>query len=279
MGKRLLKDELIYRYTKGDLKVYFDKYLESNDFIEIYYDTKWLFKFRCKYCGELYSRPIAKLKRFYQCANLGCKVRRNQQTKLLNYGDPLYNNSNKMMETKLNLYGDTFGSRDKIQSTKSKKDYSESYIKMVDTKRKKYGTTMCSNIEAEKDSWRNSMQSKHSTMSEWEQEAFNKLTSKYDVVVFNYYDKDRYPYLCDFYIGDLDMFIELNYHWCHGGEPYTGTKKQLDLVDKWKEKGWYGNIKIWTVKDVQKRSYAKAYNLNYKEFFNKESFNKWYDSI
>ena len=36
-------------------------------------------------------------------------------------------------------------------------------------------------------------------------------------VIGNKYD--RYPFACDFYISSLDLFIECNYHWTHGGKP------------------------------------------------------------
>lgn len=31
------------------------------------------------------------------------------------------------------------------------------------------------------------------------------------------YTSERYPFLCDFYIKPLDLYIELNLYWTHGG--------------------------------------------------------------
>lgn len=49
---------------------------------------------------------------------------------------------------------------------------------------------------------------------------FEKLKLKFNDVKCQYKD-DRYPYNCDFYIPDIDLFIELNFHWTHGQKPYN----------------------------------------------------------
>ena len=49
-------------------------------------------------------------------------------------------------------------------------------------------------------------------------------------VIGNKYD--RYPFACDFYISSLDLFIECNYHWTHGGKPYEGTEDDKQIVEK-----------------------------------------------
>ena len=41
---------------------------------------------------------------------------------------------------------------------------------------------------------------------------YNKLCSMYpnNTVIRQYFDKERYPFKCDFYIKEKDLFIELN---------------------------------------------------------------------
>ena len=41
-----------------------------------------------------------------------------------------------------------------------------------------------------------------------------------DDVKYQYFDKDRYPFHCDFYVKSLDLFIEVNGFWMHGNIPY-----------------------------------------------------------
>lgn len=43
------------------------------------------------------------------------------------------------------------------------------------------------------------------------------LLNQYNVTYIEEYKKERYPYFCDFYLPDLDMFIEIHGHWFHGG--------------------------------------------------------------
>ena len=38
------------------------------------------------------------------------------------------------------------------------------------------------------------------------------------------------PFACYFYIPSLDLFIECNYRWTHGGKPYEGTEDDKQIV-------------------------------------------------
>lgn len=264
MGKRITKEELFFRLFEGDLSSDLAYFSNENEFIDIIYDCDaWGIVLKCKHCNCEYIRSIAKFKRHQQCPSKGCRVRRCKQTKLFLHGDENYNNLEQMKKTKLSIYGDTFGNRKKI----------------TESKRKLYGHDMCSNIEQRVDDYRKTRALNNSYMSSTETAVYNQLLTKFSTVKYNYYDKKRYPFLCDFYIEDIDTFIELNYHWSHGGEPFTGTKDQLDIVSYWYKKGWIGNIKSWTYRDVKKRLTAKLNNLSYLEFFTPEEFNKWFKSI
>lgn len=99
------------------------------------------------------------------------------------------------------------------------------------------------------------------------------LIENKDKTIYRQYKDDRYPYYCDFYILEDDLFIELNNHWTHGGKPYNPTdidcQKQLQ---EWQEKAktskFFENaIQTWTVRDVQKQKCAKEHNLNYKVIY------------
>ena len=86
----------------------------------------------------------------------------------------------------------------------------------------------------------------------------------------NYKDKSRYPFYCDFYILEDDLFIELNAHWTHGGRPFDENDEEcLQQLKEWKEKAktskFYENaIETWTVRDVKKLETAKKNKINYK---------------
>lgn len=88
------------------------------------------------------------------------------------------------------------------------------------------------------------------------------------------YNKDpRYPFHCDFYIKPLNLFIELNMHWVHGGHPFNPNNEEDKIqLQRWQEKAktsqFYKNaIHIWTESDVNKQKIAKDNNINYKVFY------------
>lgn len=92
--------------------------------------------------------------------------------------------------------------------------------------------------------------------------------------IYRNYKCDRYPFYCDFYIVEDDLFIELNLHWTHGGMPYDENnedciKKLNEWIEKSKVSNFYKNaIETWTIRDVKKLQQAKENNLNYKSIYN-----------
>ena len=82
------------------------------------------------------------------------------------------------------------------------------------------------------------------------------------------YKKDvRYPYLCDFYDKDKDLFIEVNASWTHNFHWYDADSDAV-IVNAWKKKSddsqyYVSALKIFTKSDVEKRECARKNNLNY----------------
>ena len=110
-----------------------------------------------------------------------------------------------------------------------------------------------------------------------ETKSYNLLKEKYPNVKCQYKSK-LYPFSCDFYIPEIDTYIECNYHWTHGGKPYTGSEEDLLTVEKWKEKNtkYYNNaINCWTIRDTNKRNIAKQNKLNFIEFWNISELIEW----
>ena len=96
------------------------------------------------------------------------------------------------------------------------------------------------------------------------------------------YKSERYPFYCDFYIPDIDTFIECQYGVFHGPGEYDPTNEEhqkylKEIQEKVKISSWYERIiNTWTYRDPLKRKIAKENNLNYLEFFSEEEFNEWY---
>ena len=93
----------------------------------------------------------------------------------------------------------------------------------------------------------------------------------FDNVEPQYYDCNRYPFACDFYIPKLDVYIEIQGCWTHGGHPFNNTSSEdIEKLNYWKSKNnkYYNNaIYTWTDLDVRKRGKSKEMGLKYLEIF------------
>lgn len=109
-------------------------------------------------------------------------------------------------------------------------------------------------------------------------------TSKIEDLLFDYlkshfknivrqHKTELYPFKSDFYIFDIDCYIEVNAHWTHGKHPFDkNNESDLKILDKWKEKAKQSNyynkaIYIWTISDIKKRNIANLNHLFYIELF------------
>lgn len=99
------------------------------------------------------------------------------------------------------------------------------------------------------------------------------------------YKSEKYPFNCDFYIPEIDTYIEYQGFWSHGKHPYDSTsEKDLNIIKKWQKQvdnhpAYKNAINVWTVQDVTKRNWAKENNLNWLEFFDMKQFMAWYKSL
>lgn len=107
------------------------------------------------------------------------------------------------------------------------------------------------------------------------------LLEKFNIVE-RQYKESRYPFACDFYIKELDLFIELNFHWTHGGEPFDiNNEEHLTRVSNLQNKDskyYQIAIEVWTIRDIEKIRIAKENDLNYLAFYNIDQFTDWFES-
>ena len=109
--------------------------------------------------------------------------------------------------------------------------------------------------------------------SKAEDECYDLLKEIYPDIIRQYYDNNRYPYKCDFYIPSKDLFVEYQGFYTHGEHPYNKNSiKDQVILERLKKKYKHWKklpqiITTWTIKDVEKRECAKRNNLNYLEFF------------
>lgn len=120
--------------------------------------------------------------------------------------------------------------------------------------------------------------------SKSEQIVLELLRQKFNRVQFQY-RSNIYPFNCDFYIEDLELFIELHFNWTHGYGAYDKNNRQCqEQLFQWQEKAktsdYYKRaIYTWTDLDVRKLQTLKDNKLNYKIFYNWSEFEEWYKEL
>ena len=179
------------------------------------------------------------------------QIEKSKNTKLKKYNNSNYVNMDKNIETCLIKYGSEYY----LSSDERKKRNEEFINKSLITKKK----------------------NKTYTSSKAENIIYNKLYHYFNKIICQY-KSDLYTFACDFYIPEIDTYIEYNGYYTHGKHPYNPNndedKKELSNLIKLNNEHkkpnnnlYYIKIKTWTESDVYKRTIAKNNNLNYIELF------------
>ena len=101
------------------------------------------------------------------------------------------------------------------------------------------------------------------------EKAFELYLQENNISYVTQYTSDDYPYRCDFYLPDSDLYIELNGTWTHGNEPFNKwCNKHNDILNIWKQKAinssyYQKAIRTWTILDLDKMYKAEIQQLNF----------------
>ena len=205
---------------------------------------------------------------------------KSKKTCLEKYGSEYYIGSKDRLEktiefSKQNYNVDWFTKSEEIKNKAKEtmlKRYGVEYSMQI-PKNKEYMSYLMSSYEMQERRY-DAMKRNHTfNSSSTEEELFLYIKSRFPKVIRQYKDKNRYPYFCDFYIPELDYFIELQGYYTHGKHPFDpNSNEDLQLIEYYKKK--YGEdcqpITIWSIKDVEKRNCAKRNHLNFKEVWSLE---------
>jgi hypothetical protein len=183
------------------------------------------------------------------------------------YSGQSENNKTKNKQTCLDKYGVEYSFQSKNNKQKSKETWLKNYgvdnpAKSLEFKNKLYNTKKKNNSF---------------NTSKPENEIYLLLKEKFSNVI-KQYKEERYPFACDFYILERDLFIECQFIWSHGKKPFENTIEDLEKLNKWKNKNTkfhQKSIQTWTIRDVNKRKVVRQNNLNYLEFFYFEDAKKY----
>lgn len=173
-----------------------------------------------------------------------------------------------------------------IWAQKSQEELQLIQNKVKQTCLRKYGVTSVSKVpEILEKQYNTKKQHKTFNVSKAEDVFYNILLKKFSKDdIFRQYSDQRYPYHCDFYIKSMDLFIELNYHWTHGGKPFKKSKADYQKLSLWqgksiKSKFYRHAIDVWTRRDHKKMQTAIQHNLNYLVFYTEVEATTWLNNI
>ena len=100
------------------------------------------------------------------------------------------------------------------------------------------------------------------------EEQFTSWLKNNNINFVRQYKSEQYPFFCDFYFPDTDLYFEINGTWTHGFHPFDANNKDdIRKLEKWKIKStdYYNSaIKVWTKGDPLKVKTAKENKLNFK---------------
>lgn len=263
----------IRKAHKISVKDYYDKYLKKPG------------EDICPVCGK-FNKFININDGYYRTCSVSCGQKhpdtrkRIETTNINRYGKstPLITNKsldkshNKIaMNKKKNTMLDKYGYISAFSSNETQNKCKETMIQ-------KYG---CSNPMVCNFSLFKKYNGTRSSYEQLLKDAFekNNISYKYE------YNKDtRYPYYCDFYLSEKDIFIEINGFWMHNTHWFDkNNKNDRKILKQWKEKSKTSSrmvaaIQVWTKHDVEKRNCAKQNKLNYVVLWTKQDIIDWINS-
>lgn len=221
------------------------------------------------------------------------------RTNLIKYGVSNISQSDKVKEKKKTTTLKHYGVENPAQSK-------EVYQKIKETCIDRYGVESTNMLQEKKDNIKSTIVSKYGVenvmqLSEIrdkvddckrengtfntsvpEETVYNLLSKRFTVI--RQHKTEDYPFKSDFYLPQLDLYIEFNGSWTHGGVPYENNEYCHNQLERWQEKAktshYYKNaLEVWVVRDVMKRQLAKDKHLNWVEFFTLNEFKEWFKYI
>ena len=209
-----------------------------------------------------------------------------EKTKEQRYGDPYYHNIELMKETQLKRYGkigynnrpkalktiqERYGVDNYAQSIQFQESQPEIQEKIKKTCLKKFGVDSFSKTEEYVEKEYKSKKTNNTFNSSSIEKELKQWLNKNNISYKYQYKSKEYPFVCDFYFPDKDLYLEIPGMWVHGDHPFDPKNPiDLDILNKWKSKNtrfYNAAIETWTKRDVEKREWAKNHQLNWKEVF------------
>lgn len=205
------------------------------------------------------------------------------QTTLKNHNVGSFLEKEEIREMGYKAQEDKYGARHFLQSETFNRKRSEYLLKQYETNKKRYGGIQPSCDPQVMDKNYETRKQKGTSKSSKEEKQILSELRKRCSSVDSPYKEPRYPFQCDFYIKDDDLFIEYNGYWHHNGHFYNEEniedQKKLEI---WKKKKGISKrnqydiaIKVWTESDPLKHRTAVENRLNYLVLWNKKDADRF----
>ena len=186
----------------------------------------------------------------------------------LKYDPEFINNKNKKISKGISK---TYSKHCIIDST-----YAETKNKKIsESIKKRFNYTKETNPEIIKERYKKSYNTKkqnHGFNASKIEEQFAGWLTDNNIKFIRQYRSEQYPFACDFYFPDKDLYFEINANWTHGGHPFDcNNPDDIATTEIWKSKKskYYDNaIETWVVRDPKKYKTAQKNHLNWAAVYN-----------
>ena len=209
-------------------------------------------------------------------------ILKTKQTKFERHGDENFNNRAQANQTLLERYNGVGNASEAIKA-KQQKTMIDKYGKdnpmfIDDIKDKirsnnmvKYGVDWVTQDKSVLDKITATKRKNKTFSTSKIEKQFEEYLKENNINYKTQYKSEAYPFNCDFYFPDYNLYLEIQGSWTHGYRPFNPSNNddQRQLLE-WQSKNnkFYNSaINTWTVRDVLKRETAKKNNLNYLEMF------------
>lgn len=225
-------------------------------------------KYGVEYYGQ--TAEARKVQSERMCANLDVFMSKSRASMLKRYGVKYSWESAALRGKAQATMRERYGSTCYVQSDEYKERLDSIMDKVRQTNMSRYGAP----VYTQSDEYKQNVDDIQSRIIATKRQngvlntsAVEKHVKGFDDFESQYNNDSRYPYLCDFYDNERDLFIEVNASWTHGYHWYD-AEKDVAVCTKWKAKSedstYYANaLEVFTKRDVEKRECARVNNLNY----------------
>ena len=185
-----------------------------------------------------------------------------KQTKLDRYGDENYNNQEKCDKTHYERYGSKRAThlpevQAKMKATNLERRGYENAAQDPEVRKKMIQTSIANGTCGNQ-------------ISKWEQSLVDRIREVFpEYTIVQQYKEERYPYLCDCYIKELDLFIEFNGSFYHNYRPFVESIEMIEEYDDMVARSELleSIANKWRYIDPEKRRIAEMNNLNFIEYW------------